>query len=197
MSQVHPSQVIDGGDVIVRIASLPVPNRVTAVRNTTTGILTFTNRPAVGTASGDLIEMAGSSEFNTTFGKTNRTYRLHNDDGWEQDKITGRNWQATMSGLFVRAISTTPDLEASFKIIFENALSKEDEVYIEFLKYLGTIPAVTTPTPAPARKRYQVEGGTCKVISFGDQAPADNILQVNATLKGQSAFIYGFLEEPV
>lgn len=141
--------MMDGGDIFVQIASLILPNRVTAARNTATGILTYSNQPVlyngVGTSTNKLIEITGSSEFNTTFGKSNKTFRLFNDTGWEQDKITGRNWQATMNGMFVRNGSTTaPDLEDSFKTIFENALSKEEEVYIKFLKNLGLIAA-----PAP------------------------------------------------
>jgi hypothetical protein len=146
MATPHSVQMVDGGDVFVQIAALQLPNRVTAIRNSTTGLLTYANQPALYSGSGattnKLIEVTGSSEFNTTFGKSNKTFRLFNDSGWEQDKITGRNWQATMQGMFVRNTSiTAPDLEDSFKIIFENALSKEEEVYVKFLKLLGTIAA--------------------------------------------------------
>jgi hypothetical protein len=279
-NQPHSVQVLDGSDITVQIAALALPNRVMATRNTTTGLLSYMNQPDLwvsGSTDGKLLEMAGSSEFNTTFGKTNKSFRLFNDSGWEQDKITGRNWQATMQGLFLRNTSIiTPDLEDSFKIIFENALSKEEEVYIKFLKFLGviaatapiavtvtnatdlitfpaahglsfgsavtfaagTVPAglavatnyyaivisattikvaatyanaiaiipvpidittdgATVTATIPARKRYQVEGGNAKVINFGDQAMADGILQVSATLKGQGSFVYGFDEVAV
>jgi len=201
MATPHSVQMIDGGDVEVFIASLALPTRVTAVRNATTGILTYTDEPVLwttGSTTNKLLEVAGSMDMNVTFGKTNRSFRLFNDDGWEQDKITGRNWQATMQGMYVRNTSTTaPDLEDSFKIIFENALQKEEEVYIKFRKYLGTIPAVTGPPAVAAKKRYLIEAGNAKVINFGDQGQADGILQVNATLKGQGQFIYGFEEVDV
>jgi hypothetical protein len=149
MASPHSYQMVDGGDVFVQIASLVLPNRVIATRNATSGILTYSNQPILhsgaGSSANQLVEVTGSSEFNTTFGKSNKTFRLFNDSGWEQDKITGRNWQATMNGMFVRNGSlTAPDLEDSFKTIFENALAKEEEVYIKFLKNLGSIAA-----PAP------------------------------------------------
>lgn len=149
MASPHSYQMVDGGDVTVQIASLVLPSRVTATRNYVSGLLTYANQPVLyngsGSSANKLIEVTGSTEFNTTFGKSNKMFRLFNDSGWEQDKITGRNWQATMNGMFVRNGSlTAPDLEDSFKIVFENALAKEEEVYIKFLKNLGSI---TAPAP--------------------------------------------------
>jgi hypothetical protein len=199
MTTPHSSQMMDGSDVEILVSTLPLPTRVTAVRNVTTGILTYTNEPALytgtGSTAGKLIQVVGSMDLNTTFGKNAKEFRLFNDDGWTQDKILGRNWQATMQGMYVRNTSTTsPDLEDSFKIFFENALSKEEEVYVKFRKKLGIIPAVTGPPAVAAKVRYLIEAGNIKVTSFSDQGQADSMLQVNATLKGQGPFIYGFEE---
>jgi hypothetical protein len=198
MTTPHSSQMLDGGDVQLFIAALPLPTRVTATRDVATGILTYTNEPVLwsgaGATTNKLIEVAGAMDMNMTFGKTNKSFRLFNDSGWEQDKITGRNWQATMQGMYVRNTSATnPDLEDSFKIIFENSLEKEEEAYVKFRKYLGTIPAAGA---VPAKKRYLIEAGNVKVLNFSDQGQADGILQVSATLKGQGQFIYGFEEIP-
>jgi hypothetical protein len=194
--------MMDGSDVEILISSLTLPLRVTAIRNATTGILTYTNEPplysGIGPTAGKLIQVVGSMDLNTTFGKNAKEYRLFNDDGWTQDKILGRNWQATMQGMYVRNTSTTnPDLEDSFKLFFENALEKEEELYVKFRKKLGIIPAVVGPPAVAARVRYLIEAGNIKVTSFSDQGQADSMLQVNATLKGQGPFIYGFEEVPV
>jgi hypothetical protein len=199
MTTPHSVQMIDGADVEIFIASLPLPSRVTAVRNPTTGILTYTNEPVLysgtGSTAGKLIQIVGAMDLNTTFGKNAKEFRTFNDDGWTQDKILGRNWQATMQGYYVRNTSTTnPDLEDSFKLFFENALEKEEELYIKFRKKLGIIPAVVGPPAVAAKARYLIEAGNIKVTSFSDQGQADAMLQVNATLKGQGAFIYGFEE---
>lgn len=194
--------MLDGGDVEIYIASLPLPTRVTAERNATTGILTYTNEPVLysgtGSTTDKLIEVVGSMDLNTTFGKNAKEYRLFNDDGWTQDKILGRNWQATLQGMYVRNTSTTnPDLEDSFKLFFENSLQKEEELYIKFRKKLGIIPAVVGPPAVAAKTRYLIEAGNIKVTSFSDQGQADSMLQINATLKGQGPFIYGFEEIPI
>jgi hypothetical protein len=191
--------MIDGSDVEILISTLALPTRVTAVRNVTTGILTYTNEPPLysgtGSTAGKLIQVVGSMDLNTTFGKNAKEFRLFNDEGWTQDKILGRNWQATMQGYYVRNTSTTsPDLEDSFKIFFENALQKEEEFYVKFRKKLGIIPAVVGPPAVAAKQRYLVEAGNVKITSFSDQGQADAMLQVNATLKGQGPFIYGFEE---
>jgi hypothetical protein len=174
MATPHSVQMVDGGDVFVQIAALPLPSRVTAVRNSLNGLLTYANQPALYSGSGattnKLIEVTGSSEFNTTFGKSNKTFRLFNDNGWEQDKITGRNWQATMQGMFVRNTSiTAPDLEDSFKIIFENALSKEEEVYVKFLKLLGTIAAQLAVTVTGASTTDLLTFAAPHGLSSGDK----------------------------
>lgn len=199
MATPHSVQMMDGSDVEILISTLPLPTRVTAVRNATTGILTYTDEPVLysgtGSTVGKLIQVVGSMDLNTTFGKNAKEYRLFNDEGWTQDKILGRNWQATMQGMYVRNTSATnPDLEDSFKIFFENSLAKEEEVYVKFRKKLGIIPALPGPPIVPARVRYLVEAGNVKITSFSDQGQADSMLQVNATLKGQGAFIYGFEE---
>jgi hypothetical protein len=191
--------MLDGSDVEILISTLPLPTRVSAVRNASTGILTYTNEPVLWSGAGPttdkLIQVVGSMDLNTTFGKNAKEFRLFNDDGWTQDKILGRNWQATMQGFYVRNTSATnPDLEDSFKIFFENSLAKEEEVYVKFRKKLGIIPALPGPPVIPAKTRYLVEAGNVKITSFSDQGQADGMLQVNATLKGQGAFIYGFEE---
>jgi hypothetical protein len=197
MTTPHSVQMMDGSDVEILVSSLTLPLRVTAVRNATTGILTYTNEPVLwttGPTAGKLISVVGSMDLNTTFGKNAKEFRLFNDDGWTQDKILGRNWQATLQGMYVRNTSSTnPDLEDSFKLFFENALEKEEELYVKFRKKLGIIPAVVSPA-SPAKVRYLIEAGNVKVTSFSDQGQADSMLQVNATLKGQGPFIYGFEE---
>ncbi len=202
MTTPHSVQMLDGSDVEIFISSLPLPTRVTAVRNATTGILTYTNEPVVYSGSGPttdkLLPIVGSMDLNTTFGKNAKEFRLFNDDGWTQDKVLGRNWQATMQGYYVRNTSiTNPDLEDSFKLFFENSLYKEEELYIKFRKKLGIIPAVVGPPAVAAKTRYLIEAGNIKVTSFSDQGQADGMLQINATLKGQGAFIYGFEEIPI
>lgn len=199
MANIHSSQMLDGSDVEIFVSTLPLPTRVTAVRNPTTGILTYTNEPVLysgtGPTAGKLIEVVGSMDLNTTFGKNAKEYRLFGDDGYSQDKILGRNWQATLQGMYVRNTSTTnPDLENSFKIFFENALAKEEEIYIKFRKKLGIIPAVVGPPAVAAKTRYLIEAGNAKITNFSDQGQADSMLQINATLKGQGSFIYGFEE---
>lgn len=198
MTTPHSVQMIDGADVEIFVASLPLPARVTAVRNYTTGLLTYTNEPVLYSGSGattdKLIRIVGAMDLNTTFGKNAKEFRTFNDDGWAQDKILGKNWQATMQGYYVRNTSATnPDLEDSFKLFFENSLQKEEELYIKFRKKLGIIPAIVSPA-TPAKTRYLIEAGNIKVTSFSDQGQADGMLQINATLKGQGAFIYGFEE---
>jgi hypothetical protein len=199
MTTPHSVQMMDGSDVEILISTLALPNRVTAVRNVTTGILTYTNEPpiysGIGSTAGKLIQVVGSMDLNTTFGKNAKEFRLFNDDGYTQDKILGRNWQATLQGMYVRNTSTTsPDLEDSFKIFFENSLQKEEEIYVKFRKKLGIIPAVVGPPAVAAKTRYLIEAGNVKVTSFSDQGQADSMLQINATLKGQGPFIYGFEE---
>jgi hypothetical protein len=142
---VHSVQMLDGGDVFVQVAALALPNRVIATRDLTTGILSYVNQPPLwvsGPTSGKLIELVGSNEFNASLTKNNKEFRLFNDSGWTQDKITGRGFQITGQGMFVRNIDPlNPDLDDSFKIIFANAQEKEEEVYVKFRKILGVLPA--------------------------------------------------------
>lgn len=191
--------MLTGEDVEIFVAALELPKRVTAVRNATTGILTYTDEPLLysgsGSTAGKLIQVVGSMDFNTTFGKNSKNFRLFNDDGWDQTKILGRNWKATMQGMYVRNTSTTnPDLEDSFKLFFENAIEKEQELYIKFRKKLGVIPAVVGPPAVAAKARYLIEAGNVKVSSFTDQGQAESMLQVSSTLDGQGPLIYGFEE---
>lgn len=197
MPTIHTSQMLDGESVEIYIASLALPTRVSATRNPTTGILSYTNEPPLysgtGSTAGKLIQIAGSMDLNLTFGKNAKEIRLFNDDGWSQDKILGRNWQGTMQGYFaINSDPNNPDLEDSVKLFFENSLSKEQELYMKTRRKLGTIPASVGPPAVTAATRYLIEAGNIKVTQFSEQGQADGMLQISATLKGQGSFIYGF-----
>ena len=139
---VHPIQMLDGESIEVLIASLPLPTRVTAVKDPLTRILTFTNRPLIAARK----TLLGASQLDLQLGKTNKTYRLFNDEGWEQDKITSRNFSINLKGHFLRSL-TGADLEDSFKLIFDGAQSKEAEIYIECRKLIGQITVATVHEP--------------------------------------------------
>lgn len=178
---VHPIQMLDGEGLEVTVATLTAPTRVTAVRDNA-GLLTFTNRPAANLRK----TLLGASQLDLQLGKSNKTYRLFNDYGWEQDKITGRNFSINFKGMFLKSASTA-DLEDSFKLLFEAGESKEAELYVEFRKYLGVVTVSSVDY-----NRYQVEAGNIKVLNYAENAPADGLIDVSATLKGQGAYIYGF-----
>ncbi len=179
---VHPIQMLDGEGIEVTIANLIAPARVTATRDPVTGILTYLNRPIAV----DRKILLGASQLDLQLGKTNKAYRLFNDDGYEQDKITGRNFSINLKGHFLKALATA-DLEDSFKLIFEGASSKEGEVYVEFRKFLGQVTIATI-----LYNRYQVEAGNVKVLNYAENVPADGMIDISCTLKGQGAYIYGF-----
>jgi hypothetical protein len=154
----HTRQIVDGSEISLLVAQLAGYDRTSAVRDPVTGYLTFTKRPLLypgsGNPTGKLLKLVGSMDVNLTLGKTNKEVSYFNDDGWVQDKITRQNFSMTLQGNFIKNTSTTnPDLDASFKAIYEGGLSKEDEVYIETQTSMGIIDAqvgvaVTVATPA-------------------------------------------------
>lgn len=181
-TNVHPIQMMDGEGVEVKVSALVPPARVTAVRDNA-GLLTFTSRPALAARR----LLLGASQLDLQLGKSNKVIRLLNDDGWEQDKIVGRNWSINFKGMFLKSL-TGADLEDSFKLIFDGGASKEAEIYVEFIKFLGV---------AGGNNRYLIEGGNAKVMNYSENTPADGMIDVSATLKGQGQYIYGFEEIPV
>jgi hypothetical protein len=154
----HTRQIVDGSEISLLIAQLAGYDRTSASRDATTGYLTFLKRPdlytGTGNPTGKLLKLVGSMDVNLTLGKTNKEVSYFNDDGWVQDKITRQNFSMTLQGNFIKNTSTTaPDLDASFKAIYEGGLSKEDEVYLETQTSMGIIDAqtgiaVTVATPA-------------------------------------------------
>jgi hypothetical protein len=181
--------MLDGSSIDVFIAALALPLRVTATKNATTGILTYTNEPVLwttGSTTGKLIRLVGASELDITDTKKNVTYRLFNDDGWEQDKIVSQNWQATLQAMFVKD-AVLSKLDDSFSIIYDNSTYKEEEVYLKTRKAVG-------PGVAVGSTLYQIQAGNAKVITVSEQAPAEGLIKLSVTLKGQGKFITGFEE---
>lgn len=179
----HPIQLIDGSDIELWIGALIPPNRPNGNLGGD-GILEINDEP-------ELIPVAGATEISLQATKNNQAYRILNDDGWEQSKVTSRNFSGSLKAYFIKSVdSLDPALEPSCQIIKNAALGKENEIYLKIKKFLGIYLESNV-----YYTRYSVEAGTCKIGDYNEAMPANGLIEVTVGLIGQGKLLTGLQSE--